>query len=164
MVRLAGINENDIVNGEDVCVSVFLQGCPHRCKGCHNPETWSFTGGNLIEDENKEINNILKLIKKNNIQRNLSILGGEPFWSSTYSHNAYFTMKLLAAAKEKYPNIKTFVWSGYTLEQLKQQYGEKALENIDVLIDGPFIQEERDITLKLRGSLNQRVLYKHIDF
>ena len=154
-IRLAGIEPNDTANGEGVCVSVFLQGCPHHCPGCHNPETWDFDGGEkyVIDDA---IAGILKLIRANDIQRNLSILGGEPLCPE----NIEFTELLAAAAKKQYPNIKIFCWTGYVLEELD----ENKLINIDVLIDGPYQAENRDITLPLRGSSNQRVLYNGIDF
>lgn len=154
-IRLAGIEPNDTANGEGVCVSVFLQGCPHHCPGCHNPETWDFDGGEkyVIDDA---ITGILKLIRANDIQRNLSILGGEPLCPE----NIEFTELLAATAKKKYPNIKIFCWTGYVLEELD----ENKLINIDVLIDGPYQAENRDITLPLRGSSNQRVLYNGIDF
>ena len=76
-MHIAGIKENDIVDGEGVCVSVWFQGCPHQCLGCHNPETWSFNGGYEIEYEELE-KQVLEAIKRNGIKRNLSLLGGEP--------------------------------------------------------------------------------------
>lgn len=155
MIRIADINKNDVINGQGVCVSVWTQGCPHHCKGCHNPESWSFSGGYEV-DENEIIEKILQFLVENGVQRNLSILGGEPLCIE----NIDFTITLLAKAKEKYPNIKTFVWTGYRMEE----FSKEILENIDVLIDGPFILEERDITLKLRGSKNQRILYNGFDF
>lgn len=155
MIRIADINKNDVINGQGVCVSVWTQGCPHRCKGCHNPESWSFSGGYEV-NENEIIEKILQYLVENGVQRNLSILGGEPLCVE----NIDFTITLLAKAKEKYPNIKTFVWTGYHMEE----FSKEILENIDVLIDGPFILEERDITLKLRGSKNQRILYNGFDF
>lgn len=159
MVRIAGINADDMTNGEGVCVSVFFQGCPHHCKGCHNPETWNFDGGEEIEYKELE-EKILKAIGANGIQRNLSLSGGDPL----YMPNLEYATRLAAAAKQKYPNIKIYCWTGFTLEQLLLRYGESILENIDVLIDGPFVLEKRDITLKLRGSSNQRVLRKSVDF
>ena len=155
MIRIADINKNDVINGQGICVSVWTQGCPHHCKGCHNPESWSFSGGYEV-DENEIIEKILQYLVENGVQRNLSILGGEPLCIE----NINFTITLLAKAKEKYPSIKTFVWTGYRMEE----FSKEILENIDVLIDGPFILEERDITLKLRGSKNQRILYNGFDF
>lgn len=144
-----------MINGEGVCTSFWTQGCPHHCPGCHNPETWNFYGGYEKEPEIL-ITEVLNMIEANGIQRNLSILGGEPLCKE----NVDFVCNLAAAAKEKYPNIKIYVWTGYLLENLKPEW----LKNIDVLIDGKFEIDKRDITLKLRGSSNQRVLYKNIDF
>lgn len=155
MIRLAGINPNDIVDGNDICVSVWLQGCPHHCPQCHNPETWSFSGGKEYNEE-EIIEKIISLINKNGIQRNLSLLGGEPLCPQ----NINFSLQLAKRVKEKYPNIKVFCWTGYLLEELD----ENKLKDIDILIDGKYDYKKRDITLYLRGSSNQRVLYKKIDF
>lgn len=154
-IRIANIKPNDIVDGEGVCVGVYLQGCPHHCPGCHNPETWDFNKGTLYYKENI-IQHILYLISKNNVNRNLSILGGEPLCEQ----NIDFVRDLTAAAKKKYPNITIYCWTGYVLEQLNKE----DLQNIDILIDGPFNIKTRDITLKWRGSPNQRILYKGKDF
>lgn len=158
-MRYAGIIENDVVNGEGICLSYWTQGCPHKCDGCHNPETWNFNGGKEDGKENI-LNKILTLLTKNGIHRNLSILGGEPLCDE----NIDFTMEILKQVKQKYPNIKTFVWTGYTYEELCKLYKNIIFDNIDVLIDGKYDKNQRDITLKLRGSRNQRVLRKNIDF
>ena len=158
-VKFAAINKNDFINGEGVCVSLWVQGCPHHCKGCHNPEQWDFNGGNEI-DIDILINEILIAIEANGIQRNFSILGGEPMAQKNISNTLY----ILEQIKKHFPNIKTYVWTGYTIEELLSLYNKEILQNIDILIDGRFILEERDITLKLRGSKNQRILYKGTDF
>ena len=158
-VKFAAINKNDFINGEGVCVSLWVQGCPHHCKGCHNPEQWDFNGGNEI-DIDILINEILIAIEANGIQRNFSILGGEPMAQRNISNTLY----ILEQIKKHFSNIKTYVWTGYTIEELLSLYNKEILQNIDVLIDGRFILEERDITLKLRGSKNQRILYKGTDF
>lgn len=158
-MRYAGIIENDVVNGEGICLSYWTQGCPHKCDGCHNPETWNFNGGKEDSKENI-LNKILTLLNKNNIHRNLSILGGEPLCDE----NINFTMEILKQVKQKYPSIKTFVWTGYTYEELCKLYKNIIFDNIDVLIDGKYDKNQRDITLKLRGSKNQRILRKNIDF
>lgn len=158
-MRYAGIIENDVVNGEGVCLSVFTQGCPHRCKGCFNPETWDFNGGIEIKDIDKFLQNIISKIKANEIKRNLSILGGEPLCEE----NRVFTAMLIFIIKLYFPDIKIFLWTGYTIEELKNMDNsliDTILVSIDYLIDGPFIEEERDITLKWRGSKNQRILTK----
>ena len=158
-MRIAGLTKNDTTNGEDICVSLWVQGCPHRCKGCHNPESWDFNGG---EYKNNDVllEEIYDVISANGIQRNFSILGGEPLAPQNINDTYY----ILWEVKQRYPSIKTFVWTGYTLEQLKEMYKDTLLENVDVLIDGPFIKAERDITLKFRGSKNQRILYKGVDY
>ena len=158
-MRVAGLIKNDTTNGEGICVSLWVQGCPHRCKGCHNPESWDFNGG---EYKNNDIllKEIYDAISANGIQRNFSILGGEPLAPQNINDTYY----ILWEVKQCYPSIKTFVWTGYTLEQLKEMYKDTLLENVDVLIDGPFIKAERDITLKFRGSKNQRILYKGVDY
>ena len=158
-MRYASIIENDVVNGEGICLSYWTQGCPHKCDGCHNPETWNFNGGKEDSKENI-LNKILTLLNKNDIHRNLSILGGEPLCDE----NIDFTMEILKQVKQKYPNIKTFVWTGYTYEELCKLYKNIVFDNIDVLIDGKYDKNQRDITLKLRGSKNQRILRNNIDF
>ena len=158
-VKFAAINKNDFINGEGVCVSLWMQGCPHHCKGCHNPEQWDFNGGNEI-DIDILINEILIAIEANGIQRNFSILGGEPMAQRNISNTLY----ILEQIKKHFPKIKTYVWTGYTIEELLSLYNKEILQNIDILIDGRFVLAERDITLKLRGSKNQRILYKGTDF
>lgn len=158
-MRIAGLTKNDTTNGEGICVSLWVQGCPHHCKGCHNPESWDFNGS---EYKNNDIllEEIYDAISANGIQRNFSILGGEPLAPQNINDTYY----ILWEVKQRYPSIKTFVWTGYTLEQLKEMYKDTLLENVDVLIDGPFIKAERDVTLKFRGSKNQRILYKGVDY
>ena len=157
MIKIAGIIDNDIVNGEGISVSLFLQGCPFHCKECHNPETWDPNGGITINEEDLT-QNILKKLIANNINRNLNILGGEPL--DTKKKNNYLAW-LINTVKSLYPETKICLWTGYTYEKLKSidnkdlQY---ILNNINYLIDGPFKIEERDIALKWRGSRNQRVI------
>ena len=158
-MRIAGLTKNDTTNGEGICVSLWVQGCPHHCKGCHNPESWNFNGGEYINNW-RLIEQISEAITVNGIQRNFSILGGEPF----APQNIDDTYQILWHIKERFPSIKTFVWTGYTLQQLQDLYEDTLLDNVDVLIDGPFIKAERDITLKFRGSKNQRILYRGVDY
>lgn len=160
-MKYAGIIYDDFVNGENVCVSLWMQGCHFHCKGCHNQQTWDFNGGYEMP-ENFE-SDILKAISKNGIQRNFSMLGGEPLCPE----NRAFVCNLIKKVRETYPTIKIFVWTGYELEELRAE-NDKAineiLENINVLITGRFVLEQRDITLPLRGSRNQKILYKGEDF
>ena len=155
-MRLAGLKLNDCIDGDGISVSLWMQGCPHRCKGCHNPETWDYEGG--YEDETNEIRGqIVKALKANDIQRNFSILGGEPLCEQ----NAEDVFTILTCVRMAYPHIKIFLWTGYTYEyliSLNNATINGVLSKIDVLIDGPFIEEQRDISLYLRGSRNQRVI------
>lgn len=155
MINIAGLNKNDFVNGDGVCVSLFLQGCPFHCKGCHNPETWNPNGG---EERFPDvlIYEIIDAIAENGIQRNLSILGGEPL--DTEEKRDFLT-KLIKEVKKEYPNIKIFLWTGYIYEDIKNDENlQYIFNNLDILIDGPFQLEDRDITLWLRGSRNQRLI------
>lgn len=152
-MRIADIKFNDIVDGEGICVSVWFQGCPHHCLGCHNPGTWDFNGGYEIEYQELK-RQVLEGLNQNNVLRNLSLLGGEPLCEE----NIHYACDLAAAAKEKYPNVKVYCWTGSTYEVIKNKYGEEVFKNIDILIDGPFILKQRDLSLFLRGSKNQRVL------
>lgn len=161
MNRYAGLILNDFANGTGTCVSFWTQGCPHKCPGCQNPETWNFNEGKELPNDIR--GQIVKAISANGITRNFSILGGEPLCSQ----NLEEVDNIITAVRAAYPHIKIFVWTGYTLEELQNNQNnhiQSILNKIDVLIDGRYIEEERDITLNLRGSKNQRVLYKNIDF
>ena len=149
--------KNDIAAGEGVNVSFFTQGCPFKCKGCHNPQTWDFSGGK--EFSPTVLDELINALTANGIQRNLSIMGGEPLCEE----NIFLVSLIVLSIREAFPNIKIYVWTGYTYEELeaRSQLEPKIntiLDNIDYLIDGPFILEERDITLAMRGSRNQRIL------
>lgn len=157
-MKYAGINENDIADSNcGVCVSFWTQGCPHRCPGCHNPETWDFNGGlDLPEDY---LERISKGIAANGLQRNLSILGGEPLCDE----NKELTNSIINFVTNKFKNIKVTIWTGYTLEDLisrKDSTLENILSKVYLLVDGPFIEEQRSLNIPLRGSKNQRLLYQ----
>lgn len=161
-MKLAKIIENDIVDCDDgICVSVWFRGCPHRCKGCQNEELWEFDGDEV--ELNETTNKVIELINKNEVQRKLSILGGEPLCKENRKDVALLIHKV----RNAYPWIKIFLWTGYTLEELKADIDDDikyVLSKIDVLIDGRYVEELRDVSLKLRGSSNQRILYKGKDF
>ena len=154
-MKYAGIIKNDVAAGKGVCVTFFVQGCDAHCPGCHNPETWDFDGG--YEFTQDTINSIINALNANGVQRNLCIMGGEPL----HERNQFLVQLLIQEVKKVYPDIKIYLWTGYLYEDLIAKH-EKILQNIlqeiDVLIDGPFIQEQRDITLEMRGSKNQRIL------
>lgn len=154
-MKYSGLILNDITAAPGLCVSFFTQGCPHKCKGCHNPETWSFDAGEEFTSDT--LNEIINGLTAQDIQRNLCIMGGEPLCDE----NAFLTYLVVKEVKEKVPEAKIYIWSGYTYEELKSKPHPKIreiLETIDFLIDGPYIEEERDVTLEMRGSRNQRII------
>lgn len=141
--------------GPGICVTFFTQGCPHKCFNCHNPETWDFEGGEEFTAET--LDSIIKGLTANGIQRNFCVMGGEPLCKE----NAFLTSLVIKEVKERVPEAKIYIWSGYTYEELLQSNHPQvrsALEMADVLIDGPYIDIERDITLPMRGSRNQRII------
>ena len=151
-MRYNTIKHNDIANAPGVCVSIYLQGCPHHCPGCFNPETWSFSGGTPWSEE--AMDEVLTALTANGIHRDLCILGGEPLCPE----NLPLTEMIAATVKSYYPEVKIYIWTGYVYENLRDSAYERLWNSIDVLIDGPFIEAERDLTLHMRGSRNQRII------
>ena len=147
MLDLSGIVIDSIVDGPGIRVSIFCQGCPHHCTGCHNPETWEFGCGTQVSEEQ-----ILEEVLRNPLCRGVTFSGGEPF------AQAEGFARLAKMLKEKGYEVASY--TGYTFEQLLEGTpGQKQLlESIDVLIDGPFLQEEKSLELSFRGSRNQRIL------
>lgn len=154
-MRYAGINWNDIVAGDGLCVSFYTQGCPHHCPGCHNPDTWSFEGGK--EFPATLLDTIVAKLNAQGIERKFCIMGGEPLCPE----NQFLTRLLISTVKQHCPNTQIYVWTGYVYEDLLlglNNHLQYILDNTDVLIDGPYIASERDITLEMRGSKNQRII------
>ena len=155
-MKYAGIQKNDTTAAPGISLTFFAQGCPHRCEGCHNPETWDYEQGEVFTAET--LNQILEGLTANGINRTFCIMGGEPLCEE----NLFLTSLLIKEVKERYPEQKIYIWTGYTHEELLSQNNLKInyiLSTIDCLIDGPYIDELRDITLPMRGSSNQRVIY-----
>lgn len=151
-MKYAKIRKMDISNGEGVRVSLFVQGCSFHCKNCFNQETWDFNGGK--EFTTAEIQKIIELADKDYIA-GLSILGGEPL----HNNNVDEVFHIVATFKEKFPNKDIWLWTGFKFEDaIKDSKRKLILCNIDVLIDGQFEEDKKDITLKWRGSSNQRVI------
>ena len=160
-MRYAGIIPNDLSAAPGVCVTFFTQGCPHHCPGCHNPETWDYDGGK--EFEGNTVDKICNYLTANDVHRDLCIMGGEP----PCPENQFLTLLICNTIKDKLPDTKIYIWTGYTLEELNKDTNTRIsqiLEKTDAIIDGPYIAAERDITLPMRGSRNQRILYKGIDY
>lgn len=143
------IRKMDISNGPGVRVSVFMQGCEFHCKNCFNSNTWSFDGGTDFTEET--IDKILELCGQDYV-KGLSILGGEPM----HPRNIEATTKLAKAFKEKYPNKTIWAWSGFLFDKYLKD--KEVSKYIDVLVDGQYVDELHDPTLKWRGSSNQRVI------
>lgn len=151
-MRYNKIRKMDISNGEGVRVSLFVQGCSFHCKNCFNQETWDFNGGK--EFTTAEIQKIIELADKDYIA-GLSILGGEPL----HNNNVDEVFHIVATFKEKFPNKDIWLWTGFKFEDaIKDSKRKFILRNIDVLIDGQFEEDKKDLTLKWRGSSNQRVI------
>ena len=149
-LRLAGVIRESIVDGPGIRMTVFTQGCPHHCEGCHNEQTWDFSGGYDSSTER-----ILEEAKKDPILRGLTFSGGEPFCQAE---------SLAVLAKEAKENgYDIFCYTGYTFEYLVSHFDthpqyKELLSYCDWLVDGPFILSERSLLLKFRGSKNQRIL------
>lgn len=146
------IKENDVVNGKGVMVSLWTAGCHHHCKGCFQPETWNFNQGNRFTQDTAK--HILELLDKNGIKRNLSLLGGDP----CEPENIDEVWLLCRYIKKHRPETIIYIWTGYTYEYLVEKYTEELFKYVDYLIDGKFEEDKKDLSLKLRGSSNQRVI------
>lgn len=159
-MRYAGIIKNDFSAAPGISVTFFTQGCPHRCEGCHNSETWDFEGGEEVTHDT--ILDVIEAITANGLHRNLCIMGGEPLCSE----NQFLTNLIINSVKEKLPDTKIYLWTGYCLEDLDLNNNriKSILEQVDCLIDGPYDKTKRDVSLFMRGSSNQRILYKGIDY
>lgn len=150
MIRIAGRVQDSIVEGPGIRYTLFVQGCPHRCKGCHNPETHDFEGGTAVP-----VSSIIEEIRKNPLLDGITLSGGEPFSQAD---------KLLPIAKfARSLSLSVWIYSGWTYEELtdgseRQKEWKQLLSLCDVLVDGPFELPKRSLALKWKGSTNQRVI------
>ncbi|MBM7855231.1 anaerobic ribonucleoside-triphosphate reductase activating protein [Desulfohalotomaculum tongense] len=145
-VRIAGLTKGSVVDGLGVRTVVFFQGCPRHCPGCHNPDTIPFTGGREMtvpELVQEIINSITPLTK------GITFSGGEPL------AQAEGLMEIIKLLKQHNSSLDIWTYTGYTFEEIKHL---PVLKMIDVLVDGPFIQEQKDLSLAFRGSANQRLI------
>ena len=149
-MNYANIKHHDVANGPGIRVSLFVSGCTHHCKGCFNAEAWSFTYGEPFTQQTVE--EILLALQPAYIQ-GLSLLGGEPF----EPENQPAVLDLVRKVRAAYPEKDIWAYSGYTLEQL-QTLAPELLAQITVLVDGPFVESQKDLRLAFRGSANQRIL------
>lgn len=147
-INIAGTVNDSIVDGEGIRFAIFVQGCPHHCEGCHNPQTHDFAGG-----EQTDTDLIYQKIKANPLLSGVTFSGGEPFCQPKPLSEL--------ARKVKADGLDIWTYTGYTLDQLQTMHNEDVdalLSLTDVLIDGRFVLDERDLTLAFRGSRNQRVI------
>lgn len=162
-MRYASIRSMDISNGEGVGVSLFVQGCHFHCKNCFNQDTWDFSGG---KEWNREIEDeFMKVVNRPYIKR-VSLLGGEPL----ADENVLDIMRLINRVKTECPDKKIWCYTGYTWEQIfpivnpylnltqAEMTRQNAVKNCDILVDGRFVEEEKDLSLEFRGSKNQRII------
>lgn len=164
-MRYADIHKMNISDGPGIGVSLYVQGCALHCPGCFNEGTWDFDGGKEYTNDTMDI--ILDLLKPEWMTR-LSILGGEPLCPANYKELIKLTYLAHEENKDK-PNFKVWMWTGRTYENLMAEINsepdrkhphplELVLRGVDYLVDGPFIQVKKDLTLKWRGSSNQRII------
>lgn len=162
-MRYASIRSMDISNGDGVGVSLFVQGCHFHCKNCFNQDTWDFSGG---KEWNREIEDeFMKLVNRPYIKR-VSLLGGEPL----ADENVLDIMRLINRIKTECPDKKIWCYTGYTWEQIfpivnpylnltqAEMTRQNVVKNCDILVDGRFVEEEKDLSLEFRGSKNQRII------
>ncbi len=147
-LRIAGTIQDSIVDGPGIRYVIFTQGCPHHCPGCHNPQTHDFAGGHIADVEQ-----ILESIRQNPLLSGVTFSGGEPFCQ------AEALVPVAEAVKAMHKHL--MIYTGYLYEQLlkmEEPGVQRLLELADVLVDGPFLMAERNLTLQYRGSENQRVI------
>ncbi|HEY4543970.1 MAG TPA: anaerobic ribonucleoside-triphosphate reductase activating protein [Tissierellaceae bacterium] len=148
-MNFAQIREYDVANGPGIRVSFFVTGCTHKCYNCFNPEYQDFDFGDTWTKDTTKM--IINYLNKDQIS-GLSIIGGEPF------QNAKDLTKIIKDIKKEV-NKDIWVWSGYTFDEIiNDQVKKELLEEIDVLVDGRFVERLKDLTLKFRGSSNQRII------
>ena len=155
-MNYAEIKNCDIANGPGVRVSLFVSGCTHRCKGCFNEIAWDFGYGKPFTQET--VDTLLKMLAPEHI-KGITLLGGEPF----EPRNQPTVVDFLRQMKAKYPHKTVWAFSGYLFDKdmLSGRLGELTMEflsYVDVLVDGPFVEEKKDLSLRFRGSSNQRII------
>lgn len=154
-MRYNKIQRCEYVNGNNIGVSLFLQGCSIHCKGCFNPETWDFNEGREFTPRVKKY--LFNLLNKEYITR-FSVLGGEPLERCNWKE----LNNLIKQVKQCFPEIKIWLYTGHTNEYWNTTHKDRTLtsilKNIDVLVTGPYIQEQKDLTLPFRGSSNQEII------
>ena len=150
-IRIAGIVNDSIVDGPGIRFTIFTQGCPHNCEGCHNPQTHTFDGGKIVSVEE-----LIDQIQRNPLLDGVTFSGGEPFVQAE-------ALSVLAKVIHDNTELDVVTYTGYTFEQLMSgsednPYWKALLQDTDILIDGPFVKSKKSYELHFRGSSNQRCL------
>lgn len=151
-VNIIGIEKDDIANGPGIRVTLFVSGCRCKCKGCFNPETWDFNAGKPFNT--KMMNEVLAELSKEHV-KGISLSGGHPFEPENAHELALFIRRI-----HSFPSLRNkdvWAWSGWTYEKLLEEHNPLLYET-DFLVDGPFVEELKDTSLKFRGSSNQRII------
>ena len=151
-MKIAGFYDESISNGLGWRAVLFVSGCPHHCPGCHNEVAQSYDYGKEFNEQE-----ILERIQANSILNGITISGGEPLCKENIAE----VNKFIQDVRKVKPNFDVWCYTGYTLEELRERNDDitnQALQNIDVLVDGKFIQERKNPEIKFRGSDNQRIL------
>lgn len=154
-MKYSGLIRNDLAAAPGISVSFFVQGCPHKCKGCHNPETWDFNGGK--EFTQAVLDEIIEALRANDVERSFCIMGGEPLCEE----NIFLVYLVIQYVKQHLPDTKIYVWTGYYYDELLKRSEPKLhliLGMADYLIDGPYVESMRDLSLQMRGSSNQSII------
>lgn len=154
-MRYAGIIKNDLAAAPGVCLTFFTQGCSRHCPDCHNPQTWDFCGGKEFTQD--VLDTIIENLYANGIKRTFCVMGGEPL----DPENIFLTDLVISNVKEALPDVEIYLWTGYKYETLQHRSEARLksiLDKVNVLIDGEYIKELRDITQPMIGSTNQRIL------
>ena len=158
----SAIKYRDIANGLGVRTVLFVSGCRNRCEGCFQPETWNFSNGKVFAEEEEDA--IIESLKPDFI-RGLTLLGGDPF----EPENQEGLIAFMRRVKKECPDKDVWAYTGYLLdEDLAEggkkytEYTDELLSYIDVLVDGPFVQDLKSLSLKFKGSKNQRVIDMHV--
>ena len=149
MIRVAGFEKESFIDGAGVRYTIFTQGCKHNCEGCHNPQTHDIKGGSLFK-----IDKIMEEIKEYDFLDGVTLSGGDPLYQPSA------TLKLIKRIKEE-TTLTIWCYTGFKFEDLLRNKDKKIkdiLNNIDVLVDGPYIKELRNLALRFRGSSNQRII------
>jgi anaerobic ribonucleoside-triphosphate reductase activating protein len=158
-MNIADIKYYDTLNGIGIRTSVFVSGCRHACKGCFNAVAWNFNYGSVYTDQTiLTILNSFEAARAQGVElTGISFLGGEPFDPENVGELSY----LAALFKKHYPDKTLWIWTGYVIEELAERedtYTDILLSLADIIIDGKFIEDKKDLTKKFRGSTNQRII------